>query len=100
MGRNMSAKDIAFDKERLEFRKKIKALEDQAEYWRLEFEKEEIIRKHDEEIIEECESKIKELTDQIGIPKEELLSNIERTKKVTTLFGLMKMTGYGPFQGV
>ncbi|MGE4354223.1 MAG: hypothetical protein AB7D36_09085 [Oscillospiraceae bacterium] len=81
MSRNKSAKDIAFDKERLKLRRRIYELEESARYWKLECEKETNIHEYNEKIIAELESQIAALSEQIGVPKDELLADIERRKK-------------------
>lgn len=93
MAKDISAKGIAFEKERLQFRKRIRALEEISEYWQLEFQKEAIIRKHIEEIVEELKTQLEELSKKIGIPTDVLLADIERTKKAESSLNMLTAMG-------
>ena len=81
-----SAKDLAFDRERLKFRQEIQDLKHEVTYWKAEANKNLEIANHYESIISVLET-------QIGIPKEELLEHIARSKKINeTLLPLLNFT--------
>lgn len=73
MPRELSAKDKAFEKEKLKLRKQIADAEHKAKYWRLECEKEIAMREYYEKLCDTLEA-------QLDIPRAELLAHIKRTK--------------------
>jgi len=81
MSQQKSAKDIAFDKERLAYRQKINALNNKIAYWEIEFENAQLKYKHAEDIILKLDEEIDVLSKKLDIPRETLLADIERTKK-------------------
>lgn len=95
-----SAKDLAFDRERIKLKNQIKQLEDRIRYWQAECEKEVIIREHSEQIIEMLEAENKELAEKIGIPLEDLRQMINDKKKgreaAEAVAGLLGIVGNSP----
>ena len=76
--RQLSAKDRAFEKERLKFRQEIKSLKDKIDYLEKELHKEILIKEYYDECIEELEAEIKS---HYSMTKEEFMQHVQRERK-------------------
>lgn len=79
-----TAKDIAFDRERSKLQATIRQRDEEIVRLRTQSE-------HDRAEIDSLRKQIELLETQIGIPKEQLLSSIERTKEVANYINLFSM---------
>lgn len=85
MARKQSAKDIAFEKERIKFRREIRQAEERViELLKHQTELEDTIRKQAEEI-QQLNEIIGKLVEYSGMTKEELAEKFENEKKAAGL---------------
>lgn len=101
MTRKQSAKDIAFEKERIKFRREIRQAEERViELLKHQTELEDTIRKQDEEI-QQLNKTIEKLVEYSGMTKEELTKKIENEKKAAGLADtLAALTRWLPYHQI
>lgn len=78
MSRKLSAKDKAFEQEKLKLRREIKNLKDKIRYLESELEKEILISNHYEELLDELEKEFKE---HYNMSSEEFMQHVQRENR-------------------